>query len=139
MNEIIKGMANASEAIQENFEEQGGKITAVEQNIALLQYKNIWEELAWSQNATFSYRVVTPIEPFRLIYVHFSCEVSTATNSQWIFELPVQYRPTLKRTIPWATLKNFGVFEVDTAGQGRAILDAGKTATLFTVNGLIPY
>ena len=28
MNEIIKGMANASEAIQENFEEQGEKITA---------------------------------------------------------------------------------------------------------------
>jgi len=26
-------MANAAEAIQENFEEQGGKITAVEQNI----------------------------------------------------------------------------------------------------------
>lgn len=33
MNEIIKGMANASEAIQENFEEQGEKITAVEQSI----------------------------------------------------------------------------------------------------------
>lgn len=33
MNEIIKGMANAAEAIQENFEEQGEKITAVEQNI----------------------------------------------------------------------------------------------------------
>ena len=36
MNEIIKGMANAAEAIQENFEEQGEKITAVEQNISLL-------------------------------------------------------------------------------------------------------
>jgi len=36
MNEIIKGMANAAEAIQENFTEQGGKITAVEQNIAKL-------------------------------------------------------------------------------------------------------
>ena len=33
MNEIIKGMANASEAIQENFEEQGEKITAVEQKV----------------------------------------------------------------------------------------------------------
>ena len=39
MNEIIKGMANASEAIQENFEEQGEKITAVEQNIDLLTDK----------------------------------------------------------------------------------------------------
>ena len=33
MNEIIKGMANAAEAIQENFEEQGEKITAVEQKV----------------------------------------------------------------------------------------------------------
>ena len=39
MNEIIKGMANASEAIQENFTEQGEKITAVEQNIDLLTDK----------------------------------------------------------------------------------------------------
>ena len=39
MNEIIKGMANASEAIQENFDEQGDKITAVEQNIDLLSQK----------------------------------------------------------------------------------------------------
>lgn len=39
MNEIIKGMANASEAIQENFTEQGDKIAAVEQNIDLLTDK----------------------------------------------------------------------------------------------------
>ena len=41
MNEIIKGMANAAEAIQENFEEQGEKITAVEQNIDLLSQKAV--------------------------------------------------------------------------------------------------
>lgn len=41
MNEIIKGMANAAEAIQENFTEQGEKITAVEQNIDLLQYGTV--------------------------------------------------------------------------------------------------
>ena len=33
MNEIIKGMANASEAIQENFEELGERLETVEQNI----------------------------------------------------------------------------------------------------------
>ena len=33
MNEIIKGMANAAEAIQENFTEQGERLAAVEQNI----------------------------------------------------------------------------------------------------------
>lgn len=38
MNEIIKGMANASEAIQENFEEQGEKITAVEQKVVAGKY-----------------------------------------------------------------------------------------------------
>ena len=38
MNEIIKGMANASEAIQENFEEQGEKITAVEQKVVAGQH-----------------------------------------------------------------------------------------------------
>ena len=41
MNEIIKGMANAAEAIQENFEEQGGKITAVEQNIELMSLDTV--------------------------------------------------------------------------------------------------
>jgi len=33
MNEIIKGMANASEAIQENFTEQGERLETVEQNL----------------------------------------------------------------------------------------------------------
>ena len=33
MNEIIKGMANAAEAIQENFEEQGERLETVEQKV----------------------------------------------------------------------------------------------------------
>ena len=49
MNEIIKGMANASEAIQENFEEQGEKITAVEQNIDLLSQKVVAGKYSYIQ------------------------------------------------------------------------------------------
>ena len=41
MNEIIKGMANASEAIQENFEEQGERLETVEQNI---EFKKVTQE-----------------------------------------------------------------------------------------------
>ena len=38
MNEIIKGMANASEAIQENFEEQGERLETVEQKVVAGQH-----------------------------------------------------------------------------------------------------
>ena len=55
MNEIIKGMANASEAIQENFEEQGEKITAVEQNIDLLSQKVVAGRYSYIQPVAQGY------------------------------------------------------------------------------------
>lgn len=44
MNEIIKGMANAAEAIQENFEELDGvpaRLATVEQNIDLMSLDTV--------------------------------------------------------------------------------------------------
>ena len=87
MNEIIKGMANASEAIQENFTEQGEKITAVEQNIELLDFS---DSLTTKTGVTD----LTALKVGRLHMITFAYKPDeTGFTIGVITGVPAEYRP----------------------------------------------
>ena len=87
MNEIIKGMANAAEAIQENFEEQGGKITAVEQNIEFLNFRDSLSTITGVTN-------LTALKMGRLHMITFAYKpTDTGFTTDVISDIPAAYRP----------------------------------------------
>ena len=87
MNEIIKGMANASEAIQENFEELGEKITTVEQNIELLDFS---DSLTTKTGVTD----LTALKVGRLHMITFTYKPDqTGFTVGVISGMPAEYRP----------------------------------------------
>ena len=87
MNEIIKGMANASEAIQENFEEQGEKITAVEENIEFLNFSDSLSTITGVTN-------LTALKMGRLHMITFMYKpTSTGFTTNVISDIPAAYRP----------------------------------------------
>ena len=104
MNEIIKGMANASEAIQENFEElsqaktsHDTRLTTVEQNISLLEspsylipctLQNNWTQVSYNRLA---YNRIAPGIP--LVVLAGTVQDGISTKGTVITTLPIGYRP----------------------------------------------
>ena len=87
MNEIIKGMANASEAIQENFEEQGERLETVEQNIDLLDFS---DSLSTKTGVTD----LTALKVGRLHMITFTYKPDqTGFTIGVITGVPAEYRP----------------------------------------------
>ena len=87
MNEIIKGMANASEAIQENFEEQGERLETVEQNIDLLDFS---DSLSTKTGVTD----LTALKVGRLHMMTFTYKPDeTGFTIGVISGMPAEYRP----------------------------------------------
>ena len=87
MNEIIKGMANASEAIQENFEEQGERLETVEQNIELLDFS---DSLTTKTGVTD----LTALKVGRLHMITFAYKPDeTGFTIGVITGVPAEYRP----------------------------------------------
>ena len=95
MNEIIKGMANAAEAIQENFEEQGGKITAVEQNI---DFADISSGFSFASGVTSFYAYKFG----RVVFLRFDYQ-PTETGFNYNVVTTTLYRPSLRTAVTVAT------------------------------------
>ena len=107
MNEIIKGMANASEAIQENFTEQGEKITAVEQNIdehlaenaseskaGHIKLPEPWTDLTLQNGWVAAGNVRVFKDPFGIVYLEILASEGTSTSGTVITSLHSKFCPT---------------------------------------------
>ena len=89
MNEIIKGMANAAEAIQENFTEQGERLAAVEQNIDLAISKVKSFKITHAANSSGA--VIVPKSVFGIdALTDYVWSVSPAYNSPLIVIVGIQ-------------------------------------------------
>ena len=127
MNEIIKGMANAAEAIQENFEEQGERLETVEQ---IVYFTN---DVSYGSNITWSARTFQYLSGFKLVYIAFQAEFSSAQASGvLLFTIPEAYRPNYSRYIPLATIQG-GYISIGANGQCYAY--SSQTTQTFRASG----
>ena len=146
MEKIIKGMANASEAIDNNFEElsqaktsHDTRLTTVEGDVDLLKVSNIYDQITWSETGSFSRRVVYIYPLLRLVYIHAWVDVTDPQTQKWICQIPAPYRPLQTRSFPWASKSAHGVVEISTLGEIVAHAISGTTSSHFRVNGVIGY
>ena len=94
MEKIIKGMANASEAIDNNFEElnqsktsHDTRLTTVEQNIELLNFSDSLSTITGVAN-------LTALKMGRLHMITFTYKPEkTGFTTSVISEIPAEYRP----------------------------------------------
>ncbi len=132
LNKIEKGMSNAAEAIDQNFNQVKG-------DVDLLKASNVYDQITWSETGSFSRRVIYIYPLLRLVYIHAWVDVEDPQTHKWICQIPEPYRPKQTRSFPWASKSAHGVVEISTLGEIVAHAISGTTSSHFRVNGVIGY